>query len=561
MSLIGVALRERWSHLLLISFLNAVSAFLEGTTMVALLLALNILFEQTLADLGPWPAAIVEWLGVSGSTNSLFVFFIITAIALQITKSCTEFVSRVVSTRLRTHVSLYVQSEITSRLLSFDYGDLSRISVGTQNSYFVIADQVSKQLTITIINPLINSTFFIFVYLIVLMAISPEVTLVAAACGLLLWMSLGSIYGMSKKGGTKIAEGEQELGRLVIDYLSAAKLLRIYPAANIFKKQIDSVRKRVLEAHQFTRILEQMVAPAIDVLFIVTIGVIFSVIYFSFDGEIAKAVPTTGVVLVVFNRLLPHFKQINTMRSTYAGLTSRIEKIGKLVSEPVPILPADLIRPRYSSSPRIEIKNLFFSYPKVDQMTISNMNCCFQPGSINLVKGQSGSGKSTLINIVAKLYIPTDGRINVDGVNLETIDKSVWLDNLGYVDQECVLLNSTIAENILFGREGYSDHEIEEACELAEVNEFVGGLQNNFNTVVGDRGLSLSGGQRQRIVLARALLNKPRVLLLDEPTSALDIATETKFLKTLVQIASDCTVIMASHRDTPDKYAHFIVNV
>ena len=126
---------------------------------------------------------------------------------------------------------------------------------------------------------------------------------------------------------------------------------------------------------------------------------------------------------------------------------------------------------------------------------------------------------------------------------------------------KCFLLNSTIAENILFGREGYSDHEIEEACELAEVNEFVGGLQNNFNTVVGDRGLSLSGGQRQRIVLARALLHKPRVLLLDEPTSALDIATETKFLKTLVQIASDCTVIMASHRDTPDKYAHFIVNV
>ena len=70
MSLIGVALRERWSHLLLISFLNAVSAFLEGTTMVALLLALNLLFEQTLADLGPWPAAIVEWLGVRGSTNS-----------------------------------------------------------------------------------------------------------------------------------------------------------------------------------------------------------------------------------------------------------------------------------------------------------------------------------------------------------------------------------------------------------------------------------------------------------------------------------------------------------
>tara|TARA_Y100001960_G_scaffold299625_1_gene348003 strand:+ start:1555 stop:3225 length:1671 start_codon:yes stop_codon:yes gene_type:complete len=556
-----VALKAKWTHLLLIVFLNAGSAVLEGSTMVALLLSLNILFDQTSSEIGSWPAEIVGWLGVGENKNTLFFFFIFSAIALQILKSCTEFLSRVVSTRLRTHVSLYVQSQVTSKLLSLEYQTLSRIPIGTQNSYFVIADQVAKTLTITLINPLINSTLFIVVYLIVLMVISVEVTLVAAACGLVLWLSLGTIYAWSKKAGAKISTGEKQLGGLVIDYLSAAKLLRIYPAANIFRQQMDTVRRRVLEAHQFARILEQMVAPAIDVLFVITVGVIFSVIFFSFDGEIVQTAPTAGIVLVVFNRLLPHFKQLNTMRSTYAGLSSRIEQIGELVSKTGLAPVEQTVQSQYSSAPQIEFKNLSFSYPDSDQQAISSLSCLFQPGAINVVKGQSGSGKSTIMNVLAKLYVQTGGEIIVNGKEFDQIDKCAWLSNLGYVDQECFLLNSTIKENILFGRKGYSHQQIEEACELAEVTEFLKRLRSNFNTVVGDRGLSLSGGQRQRIVLARALLNNPRVLLLDEPTSALDLTTEEKFLETLVQIASDCTVIMASHRESTDKCADRIIEI
>ena len=169
LSLIGVALKAKWTHLLLIVLLNAGSAVLEGSTMVALLLSLNILFEQTFSEMGSWPATIVGWLGVGENKKTLFFIFIFSAIALQILKSCIEFLSRVVSTRLRTHVSLYVQSQVTSKLLSLEYKTLSQIPIGTQNSYFVIADQVAKTLTIALINPVINSVFLIVVYLILLM--------------------------------------------------------------------------------------------------------------------------------------------------------------------------------------------------------------------------------------------------------------------------------------------------------------------------------------------------------------------------------------------------------
>ena len=290
-------------------------------------------------------------------------------------------------------------------------------------------------------------------------------------------------------------------------------------------------------------------------------AVLCAEIFSLFDGEIVQTAPTAGIVLVVFNRLLPHFKQLNTMRSTYAGLSSRIEQIGELVSKTGLAPVEQTVQSQYSSAPQIEFKNLSFSYPDSDQQAISSLSCLFQPGAINVVKGQSGSGKSTIMNVLAKLYVQTGGEIIVNGKEFDQIDKCAWLSNLGYVDQECFLLNSTIKENILFGRKGYSHQQIEEACELAEVTEFLKRLRSNFNTVVGDRGLSLSGGQRQRIVLARALLNNPRVLLLDEPTSALDLTTEEKFLETLVQIASDCTVIMASHRESTDKCADRIIEI
>jgi ABC-type bacteriocin/lantibiotic exporter with double-glycine peptidase domain len=169
--------------------------------------------------------------------------------------------------------------------------------------------------------------------------------------------------------------------------------------------------------------------------------------------------------------------------------------------------------------------------------------------------GPSGSGKSTFVDILLGLLTPTDGEVLVDGEPVD-LSKSTWMNQAGYVPQEIYLLDDSIRNNIAFGleRELISDSRILDVMKLAQIDEFVNSLPDGLETSIGERGSRLSGGQRQRIGIARALYNKPRLLILDEATSALDIQSESDFIESLEQIRSGITVVIISHKDSTLKY-------
>jgi ATP-binding cassette subfamily B protein len=162
--------------------------------------------------------------------------------------------------------------------------------------------------------------------------------------------------------------------------------------------------------------------------------------------------------------------------------------------------------------------------------------------------GRSGSGKSTLINLILRFEDPCEGTILLDGKDIRTATLASLRDGMGVVFQETFLFHTTIAENIAAGKKGATRAEIEAASKAAELHEFVLGLPQGYQTIVGERGSQMSGGQRQRIAIARALLRDPALLLLDEATSGLDPATEAALVETIERIAKTRTVVAASHR-------------
>uniref|UniRef100_A0A8C0L9T3 ATP binding cassette subfamily B member 1 n=1 Tax=Canis lupus dingo TaxID=286419 RepID=A0A8C0L9T3_CANLU len=197
----------------------------------------------------------------------------------------------------------------------------------------------------------------------------------------------------------------------------------------------------------------------------------------------------------------------------------------------------------------LEFKNVHFSYPSRKEVKIlKGLNLKVQSGQTVALVGNSGCGKSTTVQLMQRLYDPTDGMVCIDGQDIRTINVRHLREITGVVSQEPVLFATTIAENIRYGRENVTMDEIEKAVKEANAYDFIMKLPNKFDTLVGERGAQLSGGQKQRIAIARALVRNPKILLLDEATSALDTESEAVVQVALDKARKGRTTIVIAHR-------------
>ncbi|KAK7834842.1 hypothetical protein U0070_022813, partial [Myodes glareolus] len=192
----------------------------------------------------------------------------------------------------------------------------------------------------------------------------------------------------------------------------------------------------------------------------------------------------------------------------------------------------------------LEFRNIHFSYPSRKEVQIlKGLNLKVQSGQTVALVGNSGCGKSTTVQLLQRLYDPTEGVVSIDGQDIRTINVRYLREIIGVVSQEPVLFATTIAENIRYGRENVTMDEIEKAVKEANAYDFIMKLPNKFDTLVGERGAQLSGGQKQRIAIARALVRNPKILLLDEATSALDTESEAVVQAALDKVVRNADVI------------------
>uniref|UniRef100_A0A4X1T0C0 P-type phospholipid transporter n=1 Tax=Sus scrofa TaxID=9823 RepID=A0A4X1T0C0_PIG len=200
----------------------------------------------------------------------------------------------------------------------------------------------------------------------------------------------------------------------------------------------------------------------------------------------------------------------------------------------------------------LEFRNVHFSYPSRNEVKflISSFRDCkkIKGGQTVALVGNSGCGKSTTVQLMQRLYDPTEGVVSIDGQDIRTINVRYLREIIGVVSQEPVLFATTIAENIRYGRENVTMEEIEKAVKEANAYDFIMKLPNKFDTLVGERGAQLSGGQKQRIAIARALVRNPKILLLDEATSALDSESEAVVQVALDKAREGRTTIVIAHR-------------
>ena len=207
---------------------------------------------------------------------------------------------------------------------------------------------------------------------------------------------------------------------------------------------------------------------------------------------------------------------------------------------------------------KITIKDVTFRYDNKESI-LENFNLDIEAGKMVALVGPSGGGKTTICNLIPRFYDYESGQIFIDDVDISTVTLKSLRENIGIVQQDVFLFTGTIKENIMYGNHNATDEEVIEAAKNACLHDFIMGLEDGYDTFIGERGVKLSGGQKQRISIARVFLKNPAILILDEATSALDNVTEYEIQKALEELSKDRTTLVVAHRLSTVKNSDEIV--
>ncbi len=282
---------------------------------------------------------------------------------------------------------------------------------------------------------------------------------------------------------------------------------------------------------------------------IMTLGILVLGAYTVMTPEPAGPVFTVGM-LVAFQMFAGKLSQpvlrIVGLWTQFQQASLSVHRLGDVMNAPAE--PYSLTPKRaHDGQGRIEIDSLGFRYSEQHPLLYRNMRLSLHPGQILAIMGPSGSGKSTLAKLLLGFYQPTEGSIQIDGIDIRNLSANELRSYFGVVPQETILFSGTILANLQAGNPGATFEQVTQAAKLAGIHDTIEKLPQGYETEVGERGAGLSGGQKQRLAIARALIKRPQILIFDEATSALDAQTSEAFAKTINQIKGKVTMLFITH--------------
>ncbi|MEA5526559.1 ABC transporter ATP-binding protein [Nodularia spumigena] len=388
----------------------------------------------------------------------------------------------------------------------------------------------------------------ISVFVIILLSISWELTIAAAF--LLSFVTLINQYAIyrSKSFGKQLSEMSKAYSIAVLETLNGIRLVK---ATGNEAKEYFRIKKliRDREAADFqSQVNSQAIAPISEVMGIASLLVIIFLSRTFFSDQISTLSAVLLTYLLVLLRLLPLISQLNSLRSSFANSSTSVAIITDFLNRNnKPFMTQGNI-PYTTLQEGIHFQSLSFAYPGHQKLVLKDVDLFLPCGATLALVGGSGAGKSTLADLLPRFYDPVSGSITIDGKDLRDFDLISMRKKMGIVSQDTFLFNDTVQNNIAYGRPSATVDEIITAAKRANAYEFISKLPQEFETLIGDRGVMLSGGQRQRLAIARALLQNPEILILDEATSALDTVSERLVQAALDDLSRTRTTLVIAHR-------------
>ncbi len=345
---------------------------------------------------------------------------------------------------------------------------------------------------------------------------------------------------------------QQKLDRLntvLQENIAGARLVKAFVRADRESQRFEAANEDLTERNVKVMTFMSTMSPVLT--FLINIGIVL--VIYAGGMRVIQGNMTDGQIVAFTNYLsttMGPLLMMTMLANTWANGIASARRVNEVLDTPPEVqdIPRAGLVPEATQA-IVEFNNVSFHYNGSNDTTVlDKINLVAEPGKTIAILGATGAGKTSLVNLIPRFYDPSSGSVEIDGVDIRTVQQDSVLAQIGIVPQETILFSGTVRDNIRYGCPDASDAEVVTAAKAAQAHDFILQLPQGYDTHIEERGVNLSGGQKQRIAIARAIILKPKILILDDSTSSIDVETETKIQDALQEVMKGRTSFIVAQR-------------
>lgn len=514
--------------------------YMKGNWRAAVLAPLFIIIDTLGMVVQPYFISKIIDVGIANGDINYIIRTGIIMMVLAIVAIAGGFLAMFFSSKAAYGFGRNIRKDMISKIQEFSFSNINKFSTSSLITRMTNDVEILVNLVQMMLRMFIRAPFMLVAGVVMMLVLSPRLSLIFLVLipilGILMYFIMKKAFPLFRVVQEKI----DRVNTVIRENLVGARVVKSFVREDFERERFEKVNSDLMQTFIKSYRLILILMPGVMLIMNLAVAAVLAI-----GGTGAVEVGAISSSITYMTMTLMSLIMVSMVFMNFSRAKAATDRISEVLDEEPDI--KDCKNPSLAKIEKGKIEYHVKSFAFKDsegEPILENINLTIEPGSTVAIIGSTGTGKSTLVNLIPRFYDVTDGYVKVDDIDVREYDINTLRDGIGMVLQENRLFEGTISSNIRWGKEEATLEEIKEACRIAQIDEFIEGLPDKYESHVEQRGANFSGGQKQRLTIARALIKKPKILILDDSVSALDSTTELNLRKALKENFKDTTVIL-----------------